>query len=51
MRPGINLMAKCVQPAKIVSSPPEVDGAVLEGSVNVSMTKPKKNQRFQDYCR
>ena len=44
-------LAKCVQPADVVSSPPEVDGAVLEGSVIVNMTKPKKNQRFQDYCR
>ena len=43
-------MAKCIQPAEIVSTVPRVSAAVLEGSVIVNMTKPKQNQSFKSYA-
>ena len=43
-------LAKCIQPSEITSTVPEVNGAVLEGSVIVNMTKPTKNQNFKNYC-
>ena len=42
-------LAKCIQPAEIVSTVPKVNAAVLEGSVIVNMTKPKQNQSFKSY--
>lgn len=43
-------LAKCIQPSEVISTAPKVNAAVLEGSVIVNMTKPKKNQSFENYA-
>ena len=44
-------LAKCIKPTEsTITTTPKVTGAVLEGSVIVNMTKPKKNQNFKTYC-
>ena len=42
-------LAKCVLPIDITGNAPKVTAAILEGSVLVNMTKPKKNQQFKSY--
>ena len=46
-------LVKCIQPLsyiETVSNQPKVPAVVLEGSVLVSLAKPKKNQSFKDYA-
>lgn len=43
-------LAKCIKPTDTITTTTKVTGAVLEGSVIVNMTKPKKNQNLNSYC-
>ena len=41
-----SLLVSCIKPLENVPTIPQVDGAVLEGSMIANMTNPKKNQNF-----
>ena len=42
-------LAKCIIPEEVNYHASDIDAAVIEGSVIVNMTKPKKNQTIKNY--
>ena len=43
-----SLLLSCIKPLENVPTIPQVDGAVLEGSMIANTTKPKKNQNLSE---